>query len=144
MNSLDRRAQVTWLLAAGGAAAGAATAILLTFLGTAVANATLENGHVQYVFRPLYFAIVGAVGTPLISWSLMRRVPLWRAIVEPAVGGVVGTLLALAAIPVVSASILLQPALVLGGIVLAAMRLRTAYSGAEMKAEALHVTERAS
>ena len=145
MESLGRRAQVTALLATAGALVGAATASVLSLLGTAVANATLSNGHVVYHYGPFQFAIVGALGTPIISWLLMRRVPLWRAVTEPALGGIVGTVLALAAIPFVSVSILLQPTLVLGGIVGAAIRLRSTYRGHELKsADHSSVEEHAS
>jgi hypothetical protein len=58
----------------------------------------------------------------------MRRVPLWRAITEPAIGGVLGTLVALSTIPLIYPSILVQPLCVLGGIVVAAFRLRQANS----------------
>jgi hypothetical protein len=127
MKWLGRRLQVTALLSASGAVVGAATAVALSFLATNVAQATMPAGRVEYYFGPLGFAIVGAVGTPLLTWLLMRRVPLWRAIGEPAIGGVFGTLVALAAIPLVSAPILLQPLCVLTGIVGAAFRLRYAH-----------------
>jgi hypothetical protein len=130
MKWLGRRLRVTALLSASGAVVGAATAVALSFLATSVAQATMSGGdRVEYYFGPLGFAIVGALGTPLLTWLLMRRVPLWRAIAEPAVGGVLGTLVALAAIPLVSAPILLQPLCVLTGVVGAAFRLRYAHRG---------------
>ena len=127
MESLRTRLQVTALLSASGAIVGAATAVALSFLATVVAQSTITSGRVEYRYGPLGFAIVGAIGTPLLTWLVMRRVPLWRAIGEPAIGGVLGTLLALAAIPLVSAPILLQPLCVLTGIVGAALRLRNAH-----------------
>jgi hypothetical protein len=126
---LGRRLRVTALLSASGAVVGAATAAALSFLATSVAQATTSGGRVEYYFGPLGFAIIGALGTPLLTWLLMRRVPLWRAIAEPTVGGVLGTLVALAAIPLVSAPILLQPFCVLTGVVGAAFRLRYAHRG---------------
>src|SRR5437870_1474322 len=101
LTSLGTRARVTALLAASGAAVGAVTSVALSFLATVVAQATLPSGHVEYHYGALEFALVGAIGTPLISWILMRRVPLWRAVTEPAVGGVLGTLVALASIPLI-------------------------------------------
>jgi hypothetical protein len=128
LTSLGTRARVTALLAASGAAVGAVTSVALSFLATVVAQATLPSGHVQYHYGPLEFALVGAIGTPLISWLLMRRVPLWRAVTEPAVGGVLGTLVALASIPLIHPPLLAQPLLVLAGICGAALRLRYAHS----------------
>jgi hypothetical protein len=124
--SMQARIYVTALLSALGAAIGAITAPVLSFLTTVVAQATLRTGRVEYFYGPAEFAIVGAIGIPVLAWLLMRRVPLWRAILEPAVGGVVGTLIALAAIPILHPypSLLVQPLCVLAGIVGAAVRLR--------------------
>jgi hypothetical protein len=129
MERLGRRLQVTALLSAGGAAAGALSAVALSFLATAVANASTPTGHVEYYYGPAGFAFVGAVGTPVLTWLLMRRVPLWRAILEPAVGGVLGTLLALITIPLFHPPLLVQPLCMLGGIGIAALRLRRANGG---------------
>jgi hypothetical protein len=126
MQRLGRRLQVTALLSAGGAVAGALAAVGLSFLATAVANATTPVGHVVYYYGPAGFAFIGAIGTPVLTWLLMRRVPLWRAMIEPAVGGVLGTLLALSTIPVFHPPLLVQPLCMLGGIGIAALRLRHA------------------
>ena len=132
--SLGSRVRVTAFLALSGAVVGALTATALSFLGTVVANATLPSGHVAYHYGPIGFALAGAIGTPLISWLLMRRVPLWRAITEPAIGGILGTLLALTAIPFLPLPLLAQPLLVLGGIGGAALRLRATHSAAKTPA----------
>jgi hypothetical protein len=126
---LGRRLQVTALLSAGGAVVGALTAVALSFLATAVGNATTPVGRVEYYYGPIGFAFVGAIGTPALTWLLMRRVPLWRAIIEPAVGGVLGTLVALSTIPLFHPPLLVQPLCVLGGIGIAALRLRHANGG---------------
>ena len=129
MQRLGRRLQVTALLSAAGAVAGALAAVGLSFLATAVANATTPVGHVEYYYGPTGFAFVGAIGTPALSWLLMRRVPIWRATIEPAVGGVLGTLLALSTIPVLHPPLLVQPLCMLGGIGIAALRLRHSNGG---------------
>ena len=108
---------------------GALTAVALSFLATVVANATTHAGHVEYYYGSAGFALVGAFGTPALTWLLMRRVPLWRAIIEPAIGGVLGTLLALSTIPLLHTPMLVQPLCVLGGIAVAALRLRQANGG---------------
>jgi hypothetical protein len=122
--SMQPRIYVTALLSALGAAIGAITAPVLSFLVTVVAQATLRTGRVEYFYGPAEFAIVGAIGLPVLAWLLMRRVPLWRAILEPAVGGVLGTLTALATIPLLHPPLLVQPLCVLAGIIGAAVRLR--------------------
>jgi hypothetical protein len=87
-----------WLkvgLVAGGAIAGAAFGLVLTRLGkiaTHAPPATLLN----YAWNAAIFGVMGGVVSPLVSWSALRRAPLWRTIVEPltlAVGGAVGAVL---------------------------------------------------
>ena len=131
MKWLGRSLQVTALLSAGGAVAGAVTAPALSFLATAVAKATTPVGHIEYFYGPIGFAIVGAIGTPALTWLLMRRAPLWRAIVEPAIGGMLGTLVGLSTLALGQSPTLLgmQPLCVLAGIGVAALRLRLATAG---------------
>jgi hypothetical protein len=124
---MERRLLVTGVLATIGAAVGAATAPLLSVLATTVANLSLQAGTVGYSFDPTGFAVVGAIGIPALAWLLMRRVPLWRAVLEPAVGGALGLLLALASIPIVELPLIFQPLLILAGTVGAALRLRHAH-----------------
>ena len=85
-SAASRRLQVSAVLAALGAVAGAVAAVTLTYLGTKVAQAFEPSGRIYYQWAAGEFAVIGAIGTPLLAWSLMRRVPLWRAIGEPAIG----------------------------------------------------------
>ena len=65
-----------------GALAGAAFGLLLTRLGklvTGAEDATLAN----YVWNAGVFGLVAAVVSPIVSWTSLRSVPLWRTIVEP-------------------------------------------------------------
>ena len=125
-----RRFYVSALLSTLGAAVGAIAAPLLSFLATAVAQASLPTGRVAYFFDPVEFAVVGAIGIPMLAWLLMRRVPLWRAITEPAIGGALGLLVALASIPLLNPPLVVQPLLVLAGTVGAALRLRHTHRSA--------------
>ena len=74
-----------WLtlgLTIGGALAGAAFGIVLTRLGKIVAGAppaTLAN----YAWNAAVFGVIAGVVSPLVSWAVLRRVPLWRTVVEP-------------------------------------------------------------
>jgi hypothetical protein len=77
----------------------------------------------------IFGAILGLVLAPIAAWTLMRRVPIWRAIVETALGTVVG----------VGAGYLLRPwlggtapweiAFALAGFAAAAIRLRLTHRG---------------
>ena len=117
-----RRLTVTAVLAVGGAVTGAITAVALSFLGTKVAQAFEPHGRVVYHWAPAEFALIGAIATPLLAWLFLRRAPLWRAITEPALGVMVGTLVALATIPLLG-SLIVQPLCVLAGVTAASLRL---------------------
>src|SRR5207247_10924791 len=52
--------------------------------------ATLGN----YLWDLMVFAILGALIGPVVTWQNLRNAPLWRTIVEPALGGVLGAILA--------------------------------------------------
>lgn len=90
-----------WLkvgLTVGGALAGAAFGIVLTRLGKIIADAppaTLAN----YVWNAAVFAVPAGIISPVVSWTLLRRAPLWRTIVEPLAyalaGGAIGVVLAM-------------------------------------------------
>jgi len=124
---MKRRIFVTALLSALGAAVGAIAAPILSFLATEVAQASLPAGRVAYFFDPTEFAVVGRLGIPLLAWLLMRRVPLLRAIPEPGIGGALGLLAALVAIPLLDPPLIVQPLCILAGTLGAALRLRHAH-----------------
>jgi hypothetical protein len=87
MNSTNR-----WLklgLAIGGAVAGAAFGVVLTRLGkiiTGAPPATLAN----YAWNATVFGLLAGVVSPIVSWSALRRVPLWRTFVEPLAYAIAG------------------------------------------------------
>jgi len=119
--SVKRAAIVTGALAVTGFVCGAA-------LGTAVLTGMVvrELGLPGLGARLPQIALVGvgygggigAVLTPPLSWLLLRRVSLGRALLETAAGTLIAAAIALAAAPVYT----IQAAL--GGFVLAALRLR--------------------
>ncbi len=77
-----RRLKVALVVA--GAFAGVVFSVVLTRAGKLVAGAppaTLAN----YLVNAAYFGVMAGVLSPLISWSALRRAPLWRTIVEPLV-----------------------------------------------------------
>jgi len=83
-----RRRLQTGLVIAGGLA-GAIFGIALTKMGKIAAvapPATLGN----YAWNAAVFAALAAVVSPMVSWSGLRRVPLWRTVVEPLAVAVAG------------------------------------------------------
>lgn len=115
-----RRRLKTGLVVAG-AVAGFVFGIVLTRLGKIVAGAppaTVAN----YLWNATTFALLAGVCNPIVSWSFLQQVPLWRAIVEPllwaAAGGAAAVTLGLPALLLV-----LPPA----GIVVGVLNLRRRY-----------------
>lgn len=113
-----------WLkvgLTVGGAVAGAAFGIVLTRVGKIVAGAppaTLAN----YAWNATVFGILAGIVSPVVSWSVLRRVPLWRTVIEPLTFAVVGGGAAVIfGVPVLL--LVLPPA----GLVLGFVRLRRRY-----------------
>lgn len=88
---------VTAGLAVAGAVAGAAVADVV------LAGALLvTQGPLAVVREPLGYLVGAAVGAacgilcgPIAAWTLLRRVPLGRAILEPSIGAAIGGALGL-------------------------------------------------
>jgi len=79
------RSTSRWLkvgLTVGGAVAGAAFGVVLTRLGKIVADAPPAS-VANYVWNATIFGVLAGIASPVVSWSLLRRVPLWRTVVEP-------------------------------------------------------------
>ena len=83
------RLWITLGLALGGAVAGAAFGIVLTPLGKIVAGAPPAD-FANYVWNATVFAVFGAFLAPFVTWSGLRRVPLWRTVAEPLAGAIAG------------------------------------------------------
>jgi len=76
-------------LVVAGAVTGAVFGLVLTRLGkiaTGAPLATLAN----YLWNAAVFAAIAAVVSPAVTWSELRRVPLWRTLVEPLAAAVAG------------------------------------------------------
>ena len=82
-----------------GAASGALASIPLTYVAKLMSSAPQAN-LANYVWNMAAFGIIGAFFSPLLAWIGMRRVPLWRAFTEPAVGGILGCVVGYAIAPV--------------------------------------------
>ena len=109
-------------LVIAGIIGGAFVGATLTTLGKLVSGAppaTLSD----YVINLCWFGLFGAIIGPIVTWSALRRVPLWRTMLEPVVAGVAG-----AAIGVAIGSPVLSLTLIPVGIIAAVTRLGFVYS----------------
>ena len=105
-----------------GFLAGALVSFPLTAMGKIVAEAppaTIGN----YLWNAVAFGVLGALIGPVVTWQALRNAPLWRTIIEPAVGGAFGAILA-AVLSSGVALLLFTPL----GMALAAARLSYAYN----------------
>jgi hypothetical protein len=69
-------------LTVGGALAGALFGIILTRLGKIAAGAP-PAPLANYAWNATVFGVMAGIISPLVSWSALRHVPLWRTVVEP-------------------------------------------------------------
>jgi hypothetical protein len=74
-----------------GSIAGALVSIPITWLGKVVSGAppaTMAN----YIWNMWVLGFTGLLIGPMVMWSALPRVPLWRAVTEPMVACVLGAL----------------------------------------------------
>ena len=83
------RWQITALLVVGGALVGALVGLALTVLGKIVAGAPPATAA-NHLWNATAFAVLGALLAPTVTWASLRHVALWRALVEPLAGAVLG------------------------------------------------------
>jgi len=87
--ALKTRRWLKFGLTIAGALGGAAFGIVLTRLGKIVTGAppaTLAN----YAWNAAAFGVTAGVVSPVVAWAVLRRVPLWRTVVEPLAYAVAG------------------------------------------------------
>lgn len=124
MSSIASSPTRRWLklgLISSGFLAGAVFGVVLTPLGKIVADAppaTLAN----YIRNAVTLGALAAVISPIVSWSALRHVPLWRTIVEPLAFAIAGG--AAAAIAGVPLLLIVLPA---AGLTLGFIRLQRRY-----------------
>ena len=85
----NTRILITASLIAGGALIGAGLGIALTPLGKLLAGAPPAD-MANYLRNALAFGLFGSVIAPVVTWSALRNAPLWRTVVEPIAGSLVG------------------------------------------------------
>jgi hypothetical protein len=74
-----------WLMVGltfAGVVAGAAFGIVLTRLGK-IASGAPPASLFNYAWNAAVFGVLAGVVSPLVTWSTLRNVPLWRTIAEP-------------------------------------------------------------
>jgi hypothetical protein len=85
--TLRARLQIGLMVA--GAAAGVMAGAALTMLGKIVAGAPPATAA-NYVWNMAVFGFLAMVVSPLVTWSALRRAPLWRTVAEPLAGALAG------------------------------------------------------
>jgi hypothetical protein len=122
--SAGRIVRVTATLSVLGAVVGGVLgAVLIALpLGVPISNFKI-TGQALYI-GALFGGVMGAVLAPIAAWTLMRHVPIWRAIADTCVGTLIGAVIGLIFQPRYDTAWLSPPLLGIGGFVLAAIRLR--------------------
>ena len=126
--SLATRLKITSTLAAIGGVCGAVAGMVLTYVGNVISGYPVLPAAEIYAWNAGIIAAIGATLGPPMAWTLLRAVPLWRALAEPAAAAVVASV----------ASMLLAPHLFVMAVPLAvtgaAVRLRWEYRATESRA----------
>lgn len=115
------RLKITSTLVGIGALGGAAAGLALTYLGNVISGYPITPGIGVYAWNMGIMGGLGAVFGPPVAWTMLRRVPLWRTLTEPALAGIGGSVVAMLLAPP------LFPILVPGAILASSVRLRYAY-----------------
>ena len=121
--SIVRIIQVTIGLSVVGLLVGAILGSgLIALLGFRMGDFKISGEELYY--GALFGGATGAALAPLAAWTLMRRVPIWRAIAETGIGTVFGTAIGLVFQPLCDTAWLSPPVLGIAGFALVAIRLR--------------------
>jgi hypothetical protein len=120
---------VTLALMATGAIIGAGLGALSLWAASAILGVGPNVGSIAEMLGEgaKVGALAGAVLAPVSAWSLTRYAPLWRAIVEPAVGTALGSVVGSAAASAMGGELAWSILGALLGFIVAAVRLRVAY-----------------
>lgn len=116
------RLKITAALAGLGALGGAVSGVVLTYLGNIISGYPVTPGIDVYAWNVGIMVGLGAVFGPPFAWTALRRVPLWRTLLEPAVAGILTSVGAMLFLPEA-----LFPLLVPAAIFAAAGRLAFVY-----------------
>ena len=113
---------VTGVISGLGALGGVVAGVVLPPLISRIVGAFPPTPEV-YIRNITIMAGFGAVFGPVLAWSMMRYVPLWRTVLEPAIAAVAASIV----------SALVAPSwfavMVPSAVILAAWRLNRGYRG---------------
>ena len=126
--TIARILQITVGLSILGAVVGGALGALLVAMLAARVGGFGGPGELLLT-GSAFGAAMGAALAPLAAWTLMRHVPLWRAVSETAIGTVLGASVGLILQPMHDVAWLSPVYLGVVGFVLAGLRLRFAVRG---------------
>lgn len=122
---LATRLKITATLAVIGGVSGGVAGTILTYLGNVISGYSVSPTLGIYTWNAGIIGALGATLGPPLAWSMLRAVPLWRALVEPAAAALVGSVLAM----------IFSPSLFVAAVPLAAfaaaLRLRWEYRDVE-------------
>ena len=123
-------------LMATGSVIGAVLGAVSLWVATAILGVGPNVGSAELLAAGAQAgALTGMVLAPISAWALMRHVPLWRAIGEPALGTALGSIAGSAIASVIGGglawSLLGAPI----GFLVAAVRLRMAYGARRTQKE---------
>jgi MFS family permease len=127
-------AVTTGLAATGAVVGGILGGLLVSLLG--LVNRPISWGAPLFVVGAEFGAVVGFVLAPIAAWTLMRRVPLWRAITDTAIGTTAGAGVGLLLQPEFRVLALSPVVLGVVGFAAAALRLRLFHRGAASRSVA--------
>ena len=113
--------KITAALAVLGVVGGAVAAVTLTCLGKIISGAPQPATLREYIWNIRIFASIGGVFTPIVAWGMLRNVPIWRIVVEPAIAGILSTVACMLFVPV------LFPAIAPSAMLVAMVRLNSRY-----------------
>ena len=90
---MRRALAVTVGLGAAGAAVGAVLGAISLWIATSLLGVGPKYSDVELLTAGAEAgALTGTILAPLSAWALMRYVPLWRAIIEPGIATLLGSI----------------------------------------------------
>ena len=126
--SIRRNLAVTAGLAAVGGVVGGIMGVLSLALITLAKSVGLIHegpvGSFNTLFAAAFGAGVGAVLAPIAAWSLMRHVPLWKAILQTTGGTTLGVIIGYLCAPLFRVGLIGPVVFGVTGFLGAAVRLR--------------------
>jgi len=93
--SLPTKLKITGALAVIGGVCGGVAGTILTYLGNVISGYPIPPTVGVYAWNAGIIAAIGATLGPPMAWSMLRSVPLWRALAEPAAAALAGSVLAM-------------------------------------------------